>query len=102
MSEYSSFDYISDMPTTTKAWELTQAYPNAVYMMGLRDPYDWQESRIKHHVNDFKKDEYWHVAQPCSIAPEATEDERTPTAVVTYNAWVRCMLPADRLFAYNV
>jgi len=101
-SEADMFDFIADTPTSTLTWELVQSHPNALFLMTMRDPVDWQDSRINDHSGSMWKQQ----GLPCD-GPDVLQlyGQSTPSAhdYVAYSAWAKCVIPQDRfLGAVNV
>jgi len=95
--QWSKYDYITDSPVAYQSWFLMNAFPNATFLLSMRDGEEWMESRFTHH----------HITQqpaPCgrhSFKDEAGKLASPPTSVA-YHAWVKCLVPKDQLFAFNL
>jgi len=95
--QWSYYDYIADSPVAYQSWFLINAFPNATFLLSMRDGEEWMESRFSHHG-------ITKQAAPCGhhrFEDEAGKLASAPTSVA-YHAWVKCLVPKDQLFAFNL
>mmetsp|Transcript_110293 Transcript_110293/g.225483 ORF Transcript_110293/g.225483 Transcript_110293/m.225483 type:complete len:306 (-) Transcript_110293:71-988(-) len=98
-SEADMFDFIADTPTSTLTWELVQSHPNALFLMTMRDPVEWRDSRIKDHIGEPDLTQ----GLPCGVASLLDANNPAAETYVAYSAWAKCVIPEDQfLGAVNV
>lgn len=99
LEHWHEYDFIADSPPGKVMYQLLQAYPNAVFMMSMRDPKAWQKSRCNNH-----KCKRYHIAEPCSKGENdvSVDDHATLPRLASFYAWVKCIVPAERLYAFNL
>eukprot|EP00746_Dinoflagellata_sp_MGD_P150384 gnl/MRDRNA2_/MRDRNA2_82281_c0_seq2.p1 gnl/MRDRNA2_/MRDRNA2_82281_c0~~gnl/MRDRNA2_/MRDRNA2_82281_c0_seq2.p1 ORF type:complete len:309 (+),score=45.35 gnl/MRDRNA2_/MRDRNA2_82281_c0_seq2:132-1058(+) len=100
------FDYISDNDVPYQVSEIIQRYPNAIFIMSMRDGEDWRTSRIKHHIHDRHGTPVstWHPAFGCEDNGKAPVNMYNESAAAYFTAreiWWDCVLK-ERLFQFNL
>lgn len=92
--EVDQSEFISDYPTSTLTWQITQSHPRALFVMTMRDPVDWRDRRMEEHNHS-------RQGVPCGMA--YLEDANNPAerTYVAYSAWASCVAPADNFLAAN-
>jgi hypothetical protein len=97
-SDVDNYDFIADSEVSRRTWELAQSHPQAVFIMTSREPLEWQAARTGEH--DSASD--WPFTLPCGAKNNDTVgSENAPRAFMSYYAWAKCVLPADRILAVN-
>jgi len=100
-----SYDMISDTPVPWYTWEWLQSYPQALFIMTMREPVDWRASRVNNHSTPWQgapcgRSDLCHGAPAASVGECAADAPQT--YVVAYSTWAKCVLPADRLHVTSV
>jgi len=94
-SKVDMFDYISDTPTSSLTWQLVQSHPKALFLMTMRDPVEWRDSRIKDHIGEPDLTQ----GLPCGVASLLDANNPAAETYVAYSAWAKCVIPEDRFLA---
>merc|ERR1719436_648824 len=65
----------------------------------MRDPIDWQTSRCKNLPC-----KSYHVSEACSTGEldVSVDMPQTPARLASFFAWAKCIVPAERLYAFNL
>lgn len=105
---WEKYEYISDTPISRQHWDLIHAFPDATFLLSVRDGVEWRDSRQKHH-----RQVVWMPA-PCgrfnfgrkprrgAKSHKASPWEVAPAVMQAYNAWIACLLPESQLFTFNL
>lgn len=99
--EVDQYDFISDTPVSTLTWQILQSHPNALFIMTVRDPMEWHDTRIASGRMGLKTQ-----GVPCgqnkqNNTPYGTWEDLAQMYVV-YSVWAQCVLPRDRFLMVNV
>jgi len=110
------YDYVADSPVPYESMRLLLSHPGnltAGVILSLRDPFDWVQSRVRHHAYD-------HCCSiptaPCGypsarMAVNPTQKQRRGYAMAffLYQAWAACIgssphlgYDSSHLFAFNL
>jgi len=100
-ADVDKYDYVSDSPTSFFTWQLVQSHPNALFLMTMRDPVEWRDTRIKdHHSTPWRQQ-----GSPCLGAQfyDFNGSHVSASTYVAYSAWAKCVIPEDQFIgAVNV
>mmetsp|Transcript_73804 Transcript_73804/g.163152 ORF Transcript_73804/g.163152 Transcript_73804/m.163152 type:complete len:282 (-) Transcript_73804:87-932(-) len=94
-SQVDMFDYITDTPTSSLTWQLLRSHPKALFLMTMRDPVEWRDSRIKDHIGEPDLTQ----GLPCGVASLLDANNPAAETYVAYSAWAKCVIPEDRFLA---
>lgn len=104
-------DSHSDVPWPGLFPELMKAYPDARFVLGIRDPEEWADSVAHHWSLDYVGRNLGNY-EYCQYRPYLGGRAKEPftksdrpiliKALMAHNAEATRLIPADRLFTYNL
>ena len=99
-TKYNRYDYVSDWPVPSNAYELIKSNPNGTFLLSLRDSETWWRMRLHDHP-DNTVGQATFCGKTYDISTKAGQSA-SPAYTVAYEAWVKCLVPQNQLFAFNL
>ena len=95
---YNRYDYVADSPVPYQAYQLIKTNPDAAFLLSLRDGKTWWRKRLEDHRS------HPDQPKPCGNHDLSSKEARSksPAINIAFEAWVKCLVPSDQLFSFNL